>query len=182
MKKTMLSIEIEDLLFETSTTHQLKSNTKVFFGPERERKAASIQVTNVEYVPAVGEGILTVKAKARGSKEDYDLTMQFSRVKFVQDENTQHAIALPVTGQDQMYIMPLKARENDVQVRCTCLDFYWRFAMHNNKDDSLLGQPPQPYVKKTNRPPLNPDKIPGTCKHLDKLTQYITMERILKPA
>ncbi len=180
MTKKMLSVDIEDLLTESSTVHQLKSNTKVFFGPERERKAGQVQLTNVEYVPAVANGMLIVKSKTRSSDKTYETTIQFSKVKFVKPD-TQYAVPV-ATGQEEMHIMPLKARENDVQVHCTCMDFYWRFAMHNDQNDSLIGKPPAPYVKKTDRPPLNPDRVPGACKHIDKLTQYLSMERILKQA
>lgn len=180
MTKKMRHLEFEELLIETSTVHQLKSNTKVFMGPDREKKASQVQLTHVEYVPAIQNGILTVKANTRSSNKTYDTTIQFSKVKFVQAE-TPYAVPLDLAG-EEIFIMPLKARENDVQVHCTCMDFYWRFAMHNNHNDSLIGKPPQPYVKKTDREPLNPDEVPGVCKHLVKLVEHLTMERVLKAA
>jgi hypothetical protein len=60
------------------------------------------------------------------------------------------------------------------------MDFYWRFAMYNDKDDSLLGKPPAPYVKKTDREPQNPKQVPGVCKHITALADKLRLERVLR--
>jgi hypothetical protein len=74
---------------------------------------------------------------------------------------------------DEVYEVQIEAVGQDidvdltpVQVRCTCSDFYWRFAAHNHKYGCLCGPEPEPYEKKTDRKPVNPDEIPGLCKHL----------------
>lgn len=176
MNKTTLSIEIAVLL-ENSTVGQLTSNTDVFFGNSRKQKSNQVNLSNVEYVPAVQDGILIVKAQARGEKH-YNLVMQFDKVRYAKP-GTQWAVPVPVEGQE-LYIMPLKQMGNYVQVHCDCLDFYWRFANYNAKNKSLLGEPPAPYVKKTDRVPLNPDQVPGACKHLRKLSDQLHREGLLK--
>lgn len=177
MKKTILSIDIA-LLLENSTVGQLTSNTNVFFGNGRKQRSAQVQLRNVQYIPAVDNGVLIVKAKTRSSDKDYDTVIQFEKVRYVKP-GTQWAVPLQTEGQE-LYIMPLKNMGNYVQVHCTCMDFYWRFANYNKKNDSLLGEPPQPYVKKTDREPLNPDQVPGNCKHLQKLADQLRLERLLK--
>lgn len=176
MNKKTLSIDIGTLL-ETSTAGQLTSTTSVFFGPDRKRKSAQVQLNKVQYIQAEG-GILLVKAESRSSDKTYETSIQFTDVNFVAP-GTMHSIPLEMPGRE-ISIMPLRNMGNDVQVHCECMDFYWRFAMYNNRDKSLIGEPPAPYVKKTNRVPLNPDKVPGACKHLTKLVEHLKLERILK--
>lgn len=176
MKKNTLSIDIE-LILEDSSTGQLTSNTNVFFGTGRKQRSSQVQLARVQYIPA-GDGILTVKADARSSGKNYETTIQFAGVNYV-TPGKQHSVALEVPGQE-ISIMPLRAMRNNVEVRCTCMDFYWRFAMYNSKDDSLLGEPPAPYVKKTKREPNNPSQVPGVCKHLQKLADHLSMQNLLK--
>lgn len=177
MKNTILSIDIA-LLLERSTMGQLTSNTNVFFGNDRKRKSGQVQISKLQYIPAVNDGILTVKAKTRSSNNEYDTSIQFEGVRFVKP-GTMHSVPLEVADQE-LAIMPLKNMGNHVHVHCTCMDFYWRFAMHNNKNDSLIGEPPAPYVKKTDRQPLNPDKVPGNCKHLQALVDHVRADRLFK--
>jgi hypothetical protein len=176
MKKTTLSLDI-GVLLETSTVGQLTSNTNVFFGNDRKQKAAQVQLSKVQYIQAA-DGILIVKAETRSSDKSYETTIQFFDVRFV-PPGTQHSVPLETNGQE-IHIMPLKNMGNRVEVHCECMDFYWRFAMHNNKNKSLIGEPPAPYVKKTDRVPLNPDQVPGACKHLNKLADHLKLQRILK--
>lgn len=65
---------------------------------------------------------------------------------------------------------------SDVKVRCTCEDFRWRFASYNHSDNSLQGDPPEAYAKKTDRPSVNPGNTPGVCKHLIKLKNELDRE------
>jgi hypothetical protein len=77
-------------------------------------------------------------------------------------------------------IEPVQYRGTDVQVSCNCLDFYYRFSAWNHGDGSLLGDPPPPYVKKTDSEPVNPNEVPGLCKHLMALTNELKRERIIR--
>lgn len=177
MKKKTLSLDIAVLL-ETSTMHQLTSNTNVFFDTPRQQSAGKVQLAHVQYIPAVNDGVLIVKADTRSSDKSYETTIQFVNVKYVGGD-APYAVPLQANGQE-ISIMPIRANQNDVQVHCTCMDFYWRFAMYNNKNKSLIGEPPAPYVKKTDRAPNNPDQVPGACKHLMRLANQLRMEKILK--
>ena len=176
MKKTTLSLDI-GVLLETNSFGQLTSNTNVFFGNDRKQKAAQVQLSKVQYIQAE-DGILIVKAETRSSDKTYDTTIQFSKVRFVKP-GTQHSVPLETNG-TEVSIMPLKNLGNQVEVHCNCMDFYWRFAMYNSKNQSLLGDAPAPYVKKTDRVPLNPEQVPGACKHLNKLADQLRLQRILK--
>lgn len=64
-----------------------------------------------------------------------------------------------------------------VKVRCTCPDFYFTFAYWNWADKCIFGKKPRPYVKKSNRGPRNPLKIPGVCKHVLNSVFLLQTER-----
>jgi hypothetical protein len=64
------------------------------------------------------------------------------------------------------YMKPVEEGKTKVKVRCDCSDFRWRFAYYNAKHGALYGVAPPPYVKKSDRPPVNPRELPGMCKHL----------------
>lgn len=180
MKKTFLTIEIEEILLERNTTHQLTSNTNVFFGQDRKQDANKVQLAKVQYIPSVEQGILVVKAATRSADKNYETVIQFSKVKYLgTGKEDPYAIPLPVAD-GALKIMPLRLSGTYVEVHCDCLDFYWRFAMHNAKNDSLLGEPPKPYVKKTDRAPNNPSRVPGSCKHIMKLVDQLRAEKLLK--
>ena len=58
-----------------------------------------------------------------------------------------------------------------MRVRCNCPDFQFRFAWEDRGKQALYGGPPKSYVRKTPDPPIgrpyvNPEQIPGICKHL----------------
>jgi hypothetical protein len=59
------------------------------------------------------------------------------------------------------------------------MDFYWRFATWNNRDDALIGNPPPRYRKKTDRPPVNPQKVSGACKHIMKLIVILKNDGVI---
>lgn len=166
-------------LMETSTIGQLRSTSKVFFDTPREQFSKRVQVTDVQFVPAVSDGTLTVKAKTRTDNHSYDTSITFEKVKYV-NEGRNYAVPFTAVDGQEYLIMPLRKMREYVKVRCTCMDFYWRFATWNHKNKSLMGAPPDPYIKKTNRPPVNPDKVPGACKHIMRLADEISKQQILK--
>jgi hypothetical protein len=84
-----------------------------------------------------------------------------------------HAVAHSERNPDEVYEVTIEGvgelidlEATPVKVSCTCQDFYWRFAPWNDENGCLHGAPPEPYEKKTDRKPVNPDHIPGLCKHL----------------
>ena len=166
-------------LQETSTMNQLSSSTRVFFDTGRNLRSARVQIPDVELIPAVENGILLAKAHTRTNNGSYESQIQISDVRYV-DEGTQHAISFVGPDDATYWIVPARNRQEDVKVSCTCLDFYWRFATWNYQNGSLLGPPPPPYVKKTDRAPVNPDKVAGVCKHLLSLGKRLKEENILK--
>lgn len=159
----------EYLQLNEDTYANLEKNTIHFDPPttKRQHVVDPVQVTNLELVPARESGNLTAKAKISSSGSEYRTTALFDNVVF---EDTDQPDNVSFTGSDgnEYHLTPIDLSTNNVKVSCTCLDFYWRFATWNHQRDSLNGHPPPPYQRKTNRPPVNPRRVPGVCKHLMK--------------
>ena len=80
---------------------------------------------------------------------------------------------------NEYHIQPIPLNGSNVRVRCNCLDFYYRFAAWNAGDNSLQGRPAPPYNPKGERPPVNPTRVPGVCKHVIKVVDRLKQGRIV---
>jgi len=68
---------------------------------------------------------------------------------------------------EALAIRRLSIYRHKVQVRCGCKDFYFRFGWYLKTNNAFYGSGPKPYQRKTTWwPSVNPQKIPGMCKHL----------------
>ena len=164
-------LEIETaLLTEESTLRVLDTNTRQFQPPSAKRQHATgpVNIVQVQTIPFAPSGELKVETVARSgeSGKTYHPILMFQDVQYEEADTDQN---VSFTGHDgkEHHIQPISLAKNNVKVRCDCLDFYYRFFPHNNADKSMYGNVPRPYVRKTNtRPPANPQKVPGLCKHL----------------
>jgi hypothetical protein len=169
---------MENIITETSTIHQLKSTVNVFFDTPREKNSRQVEVFNLFFIPYVDNKQLLVKANTRSNNNTYKTSILFNDVKYVK-KDTRYAVEI-LANNDKYYIYSIKKNKSDVLVSCTCLDFYYTFSIWNQKDFSLFGDPPKPYIKKTNRPLRNPYKQPGVCKHILRLSDELIGKGILK--
>lgn len=162
-----------------SSILQLSSNTGVFFGADRKNNSKSISSFPLTFTPMVYSNKLMVESKTSSSLgTKYTTRIEFSDVEF--SEPSINTISVEGVDGATYSFFPISNRQNDVKLSCNCLDFYYRFSKYNEKDDSLYGGSPPPYVKKTDRPPVNPDKIPGMCKHLLRLSDQLLSIGVLK--
>lgn len=160
------------------TFQNMYNNTLRKFETNRKGSSQRVQVNTTLYIPAVDNASLEVRAKTRTSNSTYDSVIYFENVEYANAE-TPGAIAIEGADGGEYFIMPIP-RNNQVKVNCTCLDFYYSFAVWNDGKDSLFGDSPDPYVKKTNRAPRNPMKATGLCKHLLKFFDTLIREKIIK--
>jgi hypothetical protein len=163
------------------TLDSLYTGTLTGFDTPRKQTAGRVQVIKTEFIPAPRIRAVGVGANTRSAAKTYQTKIFFDDVVYLEDGDDQ-ANAYTFTapdGQDYM-IEPITYNSNDAKVRCSCLDFHWRFAVWNGQDGSLLGDSPDPYIKKTDRAPNNPDEVPGLCKHLIALVDKLRQERFLK--
>lgn len=172
-------------LFERSMG-SLMSVTRSSFGPDRENDSRRVQVKDVEYIPLVEQGMIQVKANTFSSMggSPYQTIIVLNNMQYINEETFDSASPdmLNFTSADgtEYYVQSPQNRKSDAKVRCTCEDFRWRFAAYNDGDQSLQGDPPDAYIKTTDRPSVNPSNTPGVCKHLIKLKNEIERENFFR--
>ena len=178
---------MNEILLETSTIRKLKTNVSIFFDTPRDKSSRQVVVSNLTYVPYVEDSQLMVKANTKSKNTVYSTVILLDDVKFVDEQarfaktigNNAFAVTIK-SGNDKYYILPVKQTTSSVLVSCTCLDFYYMFSVWNQKDMSLHGDPPEPYIKKTDRPVRNPQRVSGACKHILRLSDTLIGDGILK--
>ena len=63
------------------------------------------------------------------------------------------------------------------KVYCGCQAYYFYFGWYNYINNCHLGKKPVPYkpvIPPSNRPPTNPNQLPGVCKHLIAFANQLT--------
>lgn len=146
---------------------------------KRQHATAPVQIVQKVYTPYVGSGDLLVESLATNQGRRYNPEIFFDEVEYEEEDAPDNVTFTATDG--QMYsIKPIQLRDNNARVKCTCLDFHYRFAQTNARDDALYGNPPPPYQRKTTtRPSVNPMRVPGMCKHLLKLVEDLQKDKIL---
>lgn len=163
-------------LNEESTYDDLETNIVQSFPATRKRQHATneVRIQRIDLIPYVGTQMLHARAISTGSTgRQYQQAIQFLRVKFDPSKNDTN-VEFTASDGKTYYIQPINLTNHDVKVRCNCLDFYHRFAHYNHNDRSIVGRAPIPYRRKTTtRPEVNPDHVPGMCKHLIKVVETL---------
>jgi|694.fasta_scaffold00062_87 hypothetical protein len=167
------------MLLNEITVRQITQNNYTGFPTTKKRQhiVNTVNARDIKFTPYSETNNLKVESDTQSSGSDhYDTFIQFDDVQFLEEGG----IAFRGTDNQNHHITPLNARHNDIEVNCECLDFRFRFANYHYNNDSLLGNPPPPYIKKTDRPPVNPKKALGSCKHVLALVNKLTQLRILR--
>lgn len=167
-------------LVETSYA-ELEQNTKNFAPASTKRQFAvnQLRVEKLELKPSRESRVLVVKTLVNSEGRRYQPTIQFEDVIY-EDSDQGDNVTFTGADREEYHILPVNLQKHNVKVHCTCLDFYYRFATHNSKDGSLLGTPPPPYQKKTDRPPVNLNQTPGVCKHLIRTVEELKRVGMIK--
>jgi hypothetical protein len=165
-KRIVDQLETE-IVTEQSSYADLERNIQNFTPVTTKRQHATdpVRITQIFYLPFLGTKNLNVEALAASDGTNYTPKLIFNQVVF-EDEDTPNNITFTGKDGNEYNMQPINLAQNTVRVRCDCLDFYWRFAAFNAKDKSLIGTAPKPYQRVSNRGPVNPQQVPGVCKHL----------------
>lgn len=99
------------------------------------------------------------------------------RVLHTQPDDSTTAVKLVTVAGKSLSIVPIK-KTSDVLITCNCEDFVYRFATTNQQHGVLFGSITKPYIATGVRPSQNLGVI-GVCKHLIKLVDILTADRIL---
>jgi hypothetical protein len=174
-------IESELGILEEAPLKDLERNIVKGFPTTRKRQYATdtIRIDQLNIVPYVNSRNLLFKGVANNQGRTYDPEIYFEGIEF-DDEDTPNNVTFIATDGERYHIQPIKFTENNAKVRCTCLDFYYRFSYYNAKAGDLYGKPFPPYRRRTTTyPPVNPMKLPGVCKHLLKMMQMLEENKFL---
>ena len=170
----------KDLLILNETEYGvLLGNTLNNFVSQRNISANKVKINRTIFIPSFDDDTLEIRATTNTLQQRYRTCMMFDDVQFL-DLPGRGSVTIVGSDSRQYYLNKIPLNQVDVKVKCSCLDFYWRFSSFNHKDDSLIGDPPPPYVKRSNRPPVNPAKVPGVCKHVIKLTTQLMTQKLFK--
>lgn len=168
-----------DILEEASLSN-LKNATKREFGDGRVQRSNKVNISSVTFVPAIQDKSLLVKAKTKtiGKEDTYDTSIKFINVRYT-DQPDVGTVQIKAADGQTYNIKRLTHAQATAKIRCTCLDFYFMFSAWNQQKNALDGAPMPPYIKKTDRPLINPNRIPGSCKHVTKLGDYLKFKQII---
>lgn len=162
----------------------LEKETQAGF-PRTTKRLYSIQQVDVKfvnYLPYVGVKTLLVTSEVLGEQHEegrkwYTPLILFTGIQYQDDPDE---FTVTVKYKDHEYHFPkLSLTHTDCRVRCTCADFRYRFSWYNAQKKSLYGQPFKYKRKTLTRPPVNPLKVQGICKHIGKLATVLYNSGVL---
>lgn len=158
-------MEQKQLLLELSY-FDLEGRTNTIMGPDRKQKAGTVNLQNLTFIPMVANGNLKIGANTTSNNgHDYWTTILIDNVQYL-DEEEPNCYTFEGSDNSEYYIQRITKNSN-IKVNCSCLDFHYRFSVWDNRFKALDGNPPPPYVRKTQtRPSVNPMQSPGLCKHI----------------
>ena len=123
-----------------------------------------------------------VQAKTKGIRS-YQQTFVFSGVNFSETKDSEHKLAVNLRTGNLVFAETLDEGKHPMQLKCTCEDFRFVWAWWDNKAKALVGANPKPYTRvkpDSGRPPVNPGKYPGMCKHLLGVVERLEKNKLLK--
>jgi len=149
---------------------------------KRQYAVGPVQIPIVKLTPYVPSKSLFIEAQANSNGRRYSPEILFDSVDYEQEETQTNVTFTGSDNNEYNMTQAVPLTGNQVKVRCNCLDFHYRFALQNARDGSLYGPPPPNYQRKTEtRPPVNPMKVPGMCKHLLKLVDELQKSKMVQP-
>jgi len=162
------------LILELSTNELVDYLTSV-----RPRiRLGGMTVQDVVVVPMKGVRTLMVFANVTSQSTkgvSYRVSLQFKNVSFDEIEGPGN-LKIVYKGYT-FYVRPV-TRDHDVNVRCSCPDFRFRWGYYDQVNKALYGAKYPPPRSKTR--PANPWKIPALCKHILKVVEYLYVKGFLK--
>jgi hypothetical protein len=175
---------IKAALLEAASFDQLYQNIERAFPDTQKRQHATngVVVSSVRLIPvrttATG-GALQVGAITRSNQHEYKQQLLFSDVNF-DTEDAEDNITFKGTDGRDYHVKPISLNGSRIRVNCSCMDFHYRFANWNFDNETLMGRKPKPYQRKTDtRPPVNPGRVDGLCKHLIKVCDNLEQRGLL---
>lgn len=146
---------------------------------KRQHATDELSVAGVKFIPY--ENALKIKTVVKNVNDGktYDTTLFLENIVYEKEDSPKLVTFTGSDGEDY-HIRPIQALSSHAKVHCECLDFRWRFAEWNYNKDALYGKKPDQYIPKTDRPPANPKRMPGMCKHLMKTIETLEHSNLIR--
>lgn len=155
---------------EESTIPELYDSTVAAFPNtgKRQHSTQPVVIKNIDWIPYLGMKTLYIKGLAQNEGKEYTPTVLFRNVNY-----TENGVTLTASDGLIYDFAPISLDKNEVNIRCNCPDFHWRFNYFDHLDRSLYGRKRAKYESKNERGPVNPKESPGMCKHCMKLIEAL---------
>lgn len=172
---------------ETHWTAKSLFQSTVKFKAWRKKYSKCGPIKMSKPIPYRGTASVLFSALIKGVTQypdNHKCTIMFSGLKFAK-EPFKGCIDVEYKGHTY-YVQRPSLSKNTIRVRCSCKDFYFVFSYWDYVNRAILGPKPKAYKRKTpppsqgGRPYVNPDKIPGMCKHVFQFLQYLKAKGYVK--
>jgi hypothetical protein len=165
---------MNDLWLVEMNLSTLFANTSVHHAG-RILSADDVKIIDVKY-DILPPNSLVIRGTIGGITDVYKTVIKFPEVSVKGKTPVQ-----TITGIKK--ITKINPRTSDAEVFCTCTFFYWAFNTQNHKASALFDptsnlRTEEPIGSPRGRSP-NPSGVPGLCKHLVALTNYLKDEKII---
>lgn len=155
-------------LNESSLIDLYKSAVEAFpRTTKRQHVTGPIVIEELRCTPFLGVKTLFIRAEAVNESRHYRPMILIKGINYKGNGAKILASDSKIYEFDKILI-----EKNNVNVRCNCADFTWRFNYYDHIDNSLYGNKRKKYESKGG-PPANPLQLPGMCKHLMKTMQKL---------
>lgn len=175
---------IKAALLEAASFNQLYQNIERAYPdtPKRQHATNEVNVATMRFVPVrttAEGGALQVLTTTRSNQHEYKQQILFSDVNY-DKMDAEDNVTFKATDGQEYHVKPIPLGQARIRVNCNCMDFHYRFATWNYDNQTLMGKPPKPYQRKTDtRPPVNPMRVDGLCKHLIKVCDVLEQRGLL---
>lgn len=164
---------------EVSLTQLYDNSVKAFpHTKKRQNSTDTIKIEHLDWIPFLGVKTLFVKGLAVNEGKKYESIILFKGVKYALGEGKKIIPIRTSTGKT-VFIEQISALKDDVAVRCSCKDFYWRFLHFNKPEKALFGRDRKKYEAIQNPGSSNPQELSGMCKHLMKMGKILREANLL---
>jgi hypothetical protein len=133
---------------------------------KRQHVVDTIKISNLRTTPFLGVKTLFSKALAQNEGREYNPIILFKKVKYYKENSNN--------------LLEKLSLDDNVNIRCQCKDFLWRFHHFDHLDRSLYGSNRKKYQAKNNPGSANPMELPGMCKHLMAFAKSLKESGLIK--
>jgi hypothetical protein len=166
------------MLLETSLNDLYRTSVEAF--PKtamRQNATDTVVVDHLEWVPFQGVGTLFVKATVKNEGRKNEAIILFKGVRYKEGRG-RGVVPVSTNSGKTVFLEALSSKKTDVNVRCSCKDFQFRFNYYDHLDRSLFGRKRAKY-EGIGLWLANPSELPGMCKHLMKMTKALSESGVL---